>query len=336
MSQFTLNDILTSEVDCISPETSLKSVFKILTDNNYSCCVIADDDHRIPLGLLTERDLVRIISLNSSDPRIMERPVADYMLTSPPTVAQDMLVADAIKYIEQKKLKHLLVTSAEGTMLGIVTRTNIVNAYTQLMRIHSEELESKIEKRTELLEATNRKLITLSMIDPLTGLGNRRSMEVDIMKVHAAGIRHGRPYSIVLLDIDYFKKYNDHYGHQAGDKVLEAVSSHFAEAIRESDAVYRYGGEEFLLVMPDTNIDEALIPVKRIIEGLADLNIEHTESPLGYLTTSAGLACSRHLGQRLASWRQVVERADEGLYDAKSAGRNRVLVSQRNALKAVN
>jgi len=335
MTQLNLHDILTSEVDCINPETSLRSIFKILTENNYSCCVIASEN-RIPLGIITENDLVKIISLNSRDLDIMDRPVINFMTTSTYSLSSDTLVDEAILQIEERNLKQLLVTNNNGTIKGIVTQTDIVKAYTRLKQQHTKDLEQKIEQRTQQLEAVNRKLVTLSMVDPLTSLGNRRSMEVDIMKVHSSGIRHRRPYSIVLFDIDFFKKYNDHYGHQAGDKVLELVARHFKNSIRESDSVYRYGGEEFLLVMPDTNIDEALIPVNRIIESLAAQNVEHDDCPLGILTTSAGLACSHHHGQRLASWRQVVELADEGLYEAKTDGRNCLNVCQRSTLKAVN
>jgi len=335
MTQLHLHDILTSEVDCINPETSLRAVFEILTENNYSCCVIASEN-RIPLGIITENDLVRIISLNSTDPKIMDRQVIKFMTASPFSLTENTLVDEAIHHIEDKKLKHLLVTGADGIIKGIVTQTDIVKAYTRLKEMHTKELQRKIEQRTEQLEAVNRKLVTLSMIDPLTGLGNRRSMEVDIMKVHSSGIRHRRPYSIVLFDIDFFKKYNDHYGHQAGDKILETVAKHFKTSIRESDSVYRYGGEEFLLVMPDTNVDEAITPVNRIIESLYAQHVEHQDCPLGILTTSAGLACSHHHGQRLASWRQVVEMADEGLYEAKAAGRNCLNINQQSTLKAVN
>ncbi len=335
MCNLTLSDIMTSEVDCLAPDTSIQTVFQVLTKNNYSCCVIANEN-RVPLGIITERHLVQVVSENGASSEVMVAPVSDYMETPPFTLPEDSSLEDALGWVEKRNVRHLLVTATTGEILGIVTSSNLVQAYTRIMRHHSESLEQTVTQRTEELESVNRKLITLSMVDALTGLGNRRAMEVDIMRIHAAGIRHCRPYSIVLFDIDYFKKYNDHYGHQAGDNVLELVSNHFRKGVRDSDSVYRYGGEEFLMVMPDTNVEEAMIPVQRIVNGLADNKIAHTESPLEILTISAGIASSHHQGQRLASWRQVVEVADEGLYDAKNSGRNQVLVSQRSRLKAVN
>jgi len=94
-------------------------------------------------------------------------------------------------------------------------------------------------------------------------------------------------------------------------------------------------GEEFLMVMPETNEEEAMIPIQRVLDGLAALTIPHAESPLTFITTSAGIACSHHQGQRLSNWRQVVELADEGLYEAKGAGRNQLSVSTTGKLKAV-
>jgi len=335
MCKLTLSDILTNKVDCLSPEASLNTVFNTLAKNNYSCCVVAGDN-RVPLGILTERDLIRLISNHENVTELMQQPVSEHMITPPFTLPEDTGLESALDLMESRNLRHLLITEVQGSILGIVTQSDMVKAYTRIMRHHSEDLEQTIIKRTEQLETVNKKLVTLSLIDPLTGLGNRRAMEVDIMKVHAVGIRHRRAYSIVLLDIDYFKKYNDHYGHQAGDNVLELVSSHFRNSIRESDSVFRYGGEEFLMIMPDTNADEALIPLQRIIDELAALEIPHVDSPLQSITTSAGIACSHHQGQRLASWRQVVEIADEGLYEAKNSGRNQVSISQRSTLKAVN
>lgn len=330
-----LADILTSNVDCLSPAATLNCAFQTLTVNNYSCCIVAGEN-KIPLGILTERDLVRIISREGESAQLMSEVVTEHMISPPFTLPKDTSLESALNLIESRNLRYLLVTELDGSLAGIVTQTDIVKAYMRIMRHHSEELEETIAQRTEQLESVNRKLVTLSMVDPLTGLGNRRALEVDIMKTHAAGIRYRRAYSVVLLDIDYFKKYNDHYGHQAGDNVLELVASHFRKSIREADTIFRYGGEEFLMIMPDTNDEEALLTVQRIVKSLYDLNIAHVDCPLERLTTSAGIASSHHQGQRLASWRQVVELADEGLYEAKGLGRNQVCVSVRSTLKAVN
>ncbi len=117
---------------------------------------------------------------------------------------------------------------------------------------------------------------------------------------------------------------------------MQLIANHLRKSIRESDSVYRYGGEEFLMLMPETSEEEAMIPIERIIKGLAALNIPHVESPYSYITTSAGVASSYHKKQRLANWRRVVELADEGLYLAKDAGRNQLIISEVPDLQVVN
>ena len=335
MPNLYLHDIMTKNVNCLDPEVTLNTVFQTLAKNNYSCCVIADKN-RVPLGILTERDLVRIISEQGHSSDLMTQPASKHMFSPPATLAEDTTLEAALDWVESRNIRHLLATSISGEVLGIVTQTNLIKAYSRVVLHHTENLEDTVVQRTEQLESVNKKLVTLSMVDALTGLGNRRAMEVDIMRAHAAAIRQGRPYSIILFDIDYFKKYNDHYGHQSGDTILQLVADHFRQSVRESDAVYRYGGEEFLLIMPETNLEQAMLPVQKIVEGLYNSKTLHVMSPLEYISTSAGIACSVHQGQKVAGWRQVVSLADEALYEAKNAGRNQALTQQTVIIKAGN
>jgi len=323
-----------TDVDHIKPDTELGDVINKLANSKYSCCVIATDN-KIPLGTLSESNLINIIGNSKDITASLKQPASQHMVSPPFTLSMDTSLVSAIKWVEKRSINTVLVTSVNGELKGIITPSELAIAYSRVIRHHTETLEQTVQKRTEELEKANRKLVTISMVDALTGLGNRRAMEVDVMRVHAACIRHRRPYSIALFDIDYFKKYNDHYGHQAGDNVLQLVANHFKKSVRDSDSVYRYGGEEFLMVMPETNDEEAITPVQRILEGLAELTIPHVESPITFITSSAGIASSHHQGQRLSNWRQVVELADEGLYEAKGAGRNQLSVSTTSTLKAV-
>ncbi len=334
MSNLTLNDIMKTDVDLVKPDTTLSAIVKLLAKSENSCCVIASDNN-IPLGILSDSNLIRIIGSSKDVTKSLAQQASHHLLSPPFILPEDTTLASAIKRVEKKKINIVLVTALNGELLGIVTPSELAIAYSTIMQHHTENLELTVQQRTEELENVNKKLMTMSMVDALTGLGNRRAMEVDIMRVHAACIRHRHPYSVALFDIDYFKKYNDHYGHQAGDNILQLVANHFKKSVRDSDCVYRYGGEEFLVVMPETNETEALIPTQRIIGGLAELTIPHEESPIGFITISAGIASSDHHGQRLTNWRKVVKLADEGLYEAKGAGRNQLSVSISHTLKAV-
>ncbi len=177
------------------------------------------------------------------------------------------------------------------------------------------------EQRTEL-EALNQELAATSLRDPLTGLGNRRALDEDLVQIGARATRYGHNYCIALLDVDFFKSYNDTYGHQAGDRVLQAVAAHLLYQVRGGDALYRYGGEEFLCVFPEQSLTMASVAAERMRSGLEQLAIPHAANVSGVVTLSAGLAMLDR-GHK-ESVHEVVNKADEALYRAKNLGRNRV------------
>lgn len=174
------------------------------------------------------------------------------------------------------------------------------------------------------LEQANLELLGRSLTDALTGLGNRRRMEEDLANTHARALRIGRSYGVTLFDIDHFKLYNDHYGHQAGDEVLRQVARCLDRAVRAGESVYRYGGEEFLLLLPDCVDGAAAAAAGRIRQAVNDMAIPHDARPTSppVVTLSGGVSSWRPRSTMSIS--EVIQRADEALYEAKSAGRNRV------------
>lgn len=176
------------------------------------------------------------------------------------------------------------------------------------------------------LERVNLELLGQSLTDPLTGLGNRRRMEQDLTQFHAWAQRSGRPYGVCLFDIDHFKLYNDHYGHPTGDRALRAVANCLRTSIRAADRAYRYGGEEFLVLMPDCDLDQAVTLGRRTIEAVRELRIPHAQRPTEppVVTLSGGVASWSAGKQPTGS--ELVAQADRALYGAKSTGRNRIEV----------
>jgi two-component system cell cycle response regulator len=174
------------------------------------------------------------------------------------------------------------------------------------------------------LERANLELLGRSLTDALTGLGNRRRMEEDLARTHARALRIGRAYSVTLFDIDHFKLYNDHYGHLAGDEALRRVARCFDEVVRAGEIVYRYGGEEFLLLMPDCDPDDAIAAAGRVHRAIIDTAIPHDARPTGpwVVTLSGGVAC--WAPGSVLSVPGMLQQADAALFRAKSAGRNRV------------
>jgi diguanylate cyclase (GGDEF)-like protein len=204
-------------------------------------------------------------------------------------------------------------------MLGAQAMISIASA-----RMH-DSLEQRVAERTAQLEDANRKLATLSITDSLTGLANRRRFDEVLDLECARAARAGQPLAVVMLDVDHFKKFNDHYGHQAGDACLVRVAHALAAGTRRaSDLTARYGGEEFSIVLPNTDAEEARhigVALRCAIEAL---HIAHAGAAAGQVTISVGIAIQPEQGA--ADPDALMRLADAALYRAKDAGRNRVVL----------
>ena len=183
-------------------------------------------------------------------------------------------------------------------------------------------LHRQLARQRSELEGLNLELTAIARRDSLTGLGNRRALQEDLELLEARVMRYGHRYCMALLDVDYFKSYNDSYGHPAGDEILQIVAAQLGAIARSGDALYRYGGEEFLCIFPEQSMDSGTKAVERMRAAVEGLGIAHTDNPSGLLTISGGLAMMDAAETRSAS--AVLKEADEALYRAKQLGRNRV------------
>ncbi len=184
-------------------------------------------------------------------------------------------------------------------------------------------LEKELTEKNQRLLQFNNRLEALASIDPLMEIGNRRSFYTTIAKVHDRACRYSQPYGLAICDIDCFKAYNDTYGHMAGDRVLKSAAQAIKETIRTSDEVFRFGGEELVIIMPNQDLEAMKIAAERIKNALSDLEIEHRGSPSGKLSASFGTAVFND-SSAANRWEDILDQADKALYRAKAAGRNRV------------
>jgi diguanylate cyclase (GGDEF)-like protein len=179
-----------------------------------------------------------------------------------------------------------------------------------------------VQESANQLGERNVELAAIARRDPLTGLRNRRALSEDL-EIHEARVsRYGHSYCMAVLDVDHFKAYNDTFGHQAGDEILQTVATRLSDLLRSGDSLYRFGGEEFLCIFPEQSLESGTRAVERMRLGVEELAIPHPAGAGGLLTLSAGLAVLDAAGRRSAS--QVLKEADEAMYRAKKAGRNRV------------
>lgn len=177
------------------------------------------------------------------------------------------------------------------------------------------------------LATANTTLKTLATEDGLTGLANRRHLDAYLTSTFLRARREGKPLAFALVDVDFFKGYNDAYGHQRGDQALiEVAKAMRAEVSREGDLVARYGGEEMAIVLPDLSAEQALAMAEQVREAVQHLGIEHRQSAYDQITVSIGVVAGVP-GVDFSDAETMVAAADQALYAAKGGGRNRVVLA---------
>jgi diguanylate cyclase (GGDEF)-like protein len=191
-------------------------------------------------------------------------------------------------------------------------------------------LHRQLSEQSAELKRLNRRLFDQSRTDPLTQLGSRLKLREDIETIYAMASRYGHTYCAVMCDIDFFKAYNDSKGHIAGDEVLRAVARALMNACRGGDRAYRYGGEEFLVLLPEQTLDRGLVAAERFRQAIEGLAIPHDGNLTNRVVTiSAGVASlSRGEVKSAEAW---LNEADAALYRAKQLGRNRVVSHQKRS-----
>jgi len=291
-----------------SPESNFKQLLNQMLSDNHSCGLIGYDNKLH--GMVTAKDIMLMCQQifekgnNMLDDGLT---AGEVMHTQPFCLHENTPVYEALVTAKVNQLKNLPVIDDNGDLVGIVSQTELLNTYINLM-----DSEKALIK-------TNKELESLALEDALMKIGSRHAMDIDLKYKEAEAKRNNSFYSIALIDVDYFKNYNDHYGHQFGDKALQSIAKIIKKVKRKHDRVYRYGGEELLVIMNDTELKGAKSSAERIRDAVENANIEHLGSDLGILTVSVGL-CSQQAGAR----NEMIKLADVALYQAKKSGRNQV------------
>ncbi|SUI90856.1 diguanylate cyclase [Shewanella morhuae] len=204
------------------------------------------------------------------------------------------------------------VQEVKGFQLGAVDFIHKpINPIITTARVKNQFI---LKRQTDLLHS-------IALLDSLTGVANRRQFEQRLPEIWEHSCRTQSPLSVVMLDVDFFKHFNDRYGHQEGDRCLRLVAKAISTTLKRAvDFVARYGGEEFICILPDTPLLGAEHMAQNIVDAVQALHIKHIDSSFNEVTISAGVACVQPRSD--LTWQTLIETADQQLYVAKQNGRN--------------
>ena len=206
--------------------------------------------------------------------------------------------------------------------------TKPISPFDVRARLVAAKRVTELHKELDRLHA---ELTAQARTDALTGLGNRLRLHEDLEAIHDRAVRYGHAYCVGLCDIDDFKQFNDTYGHQAGDDAIRKIGEVLSRESHSGDSAYRYGGEEFLIVLAGQALPQALVVLERIRNAVEALAIPHRASRAGQaVTISVGVSAWEH--EQLDTPAAVLVRADRALYESKAAGRNRVTSGEHRGI----
>lgn len=288
------------------PRDSLGDVVRSMADKRHSCGLVCEMD--APVGIVTERDIVRLIAASGNAADWYRQKIRDVMVRKPICVTLDTELETALDLARSRNIRHLPVVDGTQRLVGVVTFSDLLKAYTSLL---AQSQPSTVDQA---------KLSLLAIEDPLTGLPNRRAMEIDMRHATAIAQRRSETYTIALLEVDFFKEYGDHYGDEEADQTLKEVAAQLNSHKRDSDKLFRASGQQFLLLMPFTPLEGAMIGARRLGKMIYDCGIAHVASPLAVVSVSIGVsACLLN-----EPWEAVMERADDAMHDALAFDGNAV------------
>ncbi len=287
-------------------------ILNYMKDSLADCVIMLHENS--PVGIITSKDILKFIDNEKCHTMI----AAEVMSSPLKTMKMTASISDALNFFKIHHYKRIVVVDEMDAIIGIVTQQDLISRtylkWSQLVNQHFHQFE----ELTQILQKKNQHLTSLATKDPLTSIDNRHMFAELFAKESASAKRYGTNVSLLMMDLDYFKKVNDTYGHNIGDYVLKTFTSTITALIRDADVFARWGGEEFVLLLRHTDCHEAYRAAEKI-----RLAIEaHDFGQAGHITCSIGLTDVQH--DDLLS--EAIERADRALYAAKHQGRNRTMV----------
>jgi len=288
----TIRSVMTQKVATVPPTSTLKTVARLLARRHISCAVVVDKKGK-PLGIVSERDLVSIVSKGKGRDCLAGIKVGDVMSRPVEVLPACTPLEKAVDLMHSKGYRRFPIIDESGALGGIVTQSDVLHAFARELALAHDRLQD------------------MAIRDALTGLYNRRFFMDALQRQFLVSRRYGDPVALLMLDLDDFKKVNDRHGHQFGDTVLKEVSEILAKG-RKTDLVARFGGEEFTVLAQKLDPGNALKVAERLREAIAATG----------RTASFGVAY--YPDPDTMTMEDLIRHADLAMYQSKEAGKNRV------------
>lgn len=310
MDNYRLSDLLKIKKRnrWVDKEEVTLDIFNAMEYYKHDAAMIIEDER--PVGIVTTKDILRLLKSHAD----LSLPIKTYMVSPVITVSQQCTLNEALHFMQDKHFKRIVTVDEEGKLVGSITQKELISvAYTRWVRM-IQSYQKELHEINEKLERKSRKFEKIAATDPLTGLYNRmKFLELFISEYTVMAQRHN-DLSILVIDLDHFKEVNDTYGHNIGDEVLKQVSNLLLKELRNVDILCRWGGEEFVVLLPAADCDNAWLIAEKIRSAIEAFSLEGIPG----ITASIGVSQIKE-GDDL---HEVIERADKALYSAKMAGRN--------------
>ncbi|SFV49880.1 hypothetical protein MNB_SM-7-1471 [hydrothermal vent metagenome] len=321
MESYQLEEFLTigKKVETAFEDAITIDVFRDMSRYSYDNVIIVDKNRK-PIGILTTKNIISLIKLDKD----LSRPIKEYMITPVETISYKSTIKETLTYIQTKHFKRAVIVDEKERFVGVISQSELIaltySNWVSFMHQHQEEL---YEINT-LLHHKTKEYEKLAKTDALTGLYNRYKFSELFLHEYNLMLQKESKISLLMLDIDHFKKINDTYGHEIGDRVLVEISNTILQTLRNSDTVARWGGEEFVILLPNADIEVA----KKVANNIRTAIEKREISIAKRVTVSIGVTEVKK-GDTLE---KALNRADSALYDAKKSGRNCVKISNEEAL----
>ncbi|WP_373069462.1 diguanylate cyclase [Sulfurimonas sp.] len=310
MDNYRLIDFLKigSKMKTVSKDTLISNLLSEMVEGFMDHVVVVEDMK--PIGILTTKDLMVLIKQKVQ----LDVSISKFMSFPVDSIERNASIKEALEFIQSKHYKRVVVVDEEGRLAGIVSQKELISLTYSKWAVLMKEYQDELREINSILENKNKEYETMASTDSLTGLYNRYKFSELYVSTYKSMVQRHNEMSLILLDIDYFKNVNDKYGHNIGDKVLVQVAHTLLKTLRNVDIVARWGGEEFVILLPTADLTNAYKIAEELRYQVQELEIDVA----GHVTISLGVS----LVEEGSDMDEVINKADQALYLAKASGRN--------------